>query len=134
MSAPALKDKAVKVTTALPNGAAAVNGTAIDTGCGANGDQLADVEFLLSAPALTVTEQPDDKNMTYDIEHSVDNSTFTKLLENVIVQTGAGGAGAAAATSQFRLPADANRYIRANATGDATGDSTTADMTLELVA
>lgn len=49
----------------------------------------------------------------------------------VIVQTGAGGVGAAAATFRFRLPQVTKRYIgfvitpSANSTGDASGVSAT---------
>ena len=127
-----LKDADLIITKALPNGAASTATDGIDLGHGANGDWLADVEFEVSAPALTTAEQPDDKTMTYIIEHDTDSAfgSAATLIDRVIVQTGAGGAGADAATKRVRLPSDCNRYIRLKATGSATGNSSTKSMTL----
>lgn len=86
---------------------------------------LAEVEFRLTAPALTTTILPDTKTCTYSIEMD-DDSGFgspTVLYPSVLVQTGAGGAGAAAAEYRFRVPAEVQRYIRAKATFGA--DTTT---------
>jgi hypothetical protein len=114
------------------------NGTALDLGNAltARGARLADCELLLSAPALTTTMLPDTKTMTYSIESSVD-SAFTSpitLAGSCIVQTGAGGAGAAAATFRLKVPSDCARYIRAKAVSGANvTDSSTLSMKLELL-
>jgi len=50
----------------------------------------------------------------------------------VLVQTGAGGAGAAAATARFAIPSDCERYVRVTATNSGTGDASGASMTVNL--
>src|SRR5262245_14859412 len=123
-----LKDAGLKGTLALPNGAANTSGAAIDLGLSAFGDFLANCEFILSAPALNTTQQPDAKTMKYDIIHS-DNSDLSSpstLYPTVVTQTGAGGAGAAATTFTFRVPVDSKRYVGVKATGSASGDSSAA--------
>lgn len=128
-----LKDTLVKVTKALPNGAASTTSDAIDLGHGDKGDFLAPVEFKISAPALGATPLPDAKTMKYSIVHS-DNSDLSSpstLMPDVITQTGAGGAGDTAETLVVRLPVDVKRYIGLKATGSASGDASGATMTLE---
>jgi hypothetical protein len=130
-----LKDAQLKVTRALPNGAAAVTSTAIDTQNSSLGDQPGDVEFLISAPAMGTTPMADAKTMIYDVIHSdnADLSSPVTLVDNIITQTGAGSAGCAAATKRFRLPSDAKRYIGFTATGSASGDATGSSATLEAL-
>lgn len=132
-----LKDAAVKKTWALPNGAATTYATpGIDLGHTTAGKLLADCEFLLSAPALNTTQLPDAKTMIYsillDTVDPIDGSSVVKYA-SVITQTGAGGAGAAAATYRFRLPSDATRILGARAVGSASGDATGASATLEAL-
>jgi hypothetical protein len=133
----AIQDAATNITKALPAAAStAANSDGIDTGKGTTGRQLADIEFLLSAPAVTTTMVPDTKTITYKIQHDNDSAfgSPTTLFDAVIVQTGAGGAGAAAATYRFRLPSTAERYIRAVATtGADTTDSSAVSMTLKAL-
>lgn len=129
-----VKDASLKITRALPASTTAVTSTAFDTGkCTTLGKQLADVEFLVSAPALTATQLPDTKTMTYDIIESdnADLSTPSVLQSAVITQTG--DTGAAAATNRFKIPTDAKRYIGLRITPSAagTGDASGADATLE---
>jgi hypothetical protein len=131
-----LRDAGLKLTRALPNGAANVSSSSIDTGNSASqGSQPGEVEYLLSAPAMNATQMPDAKTMKYDIlfSDSADLSGPTTYITAAITQTGAGSAGCAAATFRFRLPSNANRYIGFKATGSASGDSTTATATLEAL-
>lgn len=130
-----MRDALKKVTKALPNGAAAVTSDAIDTEKGTRGEHLQDIELLLSAPALNVTEQPNAKTMIYDIISSAnsDLSSPTTVVAAAITQTGAGGAGAAAATYRYKLPTSGARYWGAKATGSASGNATTASLTLEML-
>lgn len=130
-----LKDALLKVTKALPNGAANVTSDSIDTGVSSRGTHLARCELLLSAPALNTTQQPDNKTMTYDILGSAnaDLSAPSITVAGVIVQTGAGGAGAAAKEYRFKLPTTGPRYWGFKATGSASGNATTASGTCELV-
>lgn len=130
-----IKDELLKVTKALPNGAAAVTSDSIDTGKSSRGDHLAPCELLLSAPALTTTQQPDAKTLTYDIlgSDNADLSAPSVTVAGVIVQTGAGGAGAAAAEYRYALPSNGPRYWGFKATGSASGNSSTASGTIQMV-
>lgn len=133
-----LKDAALKLTRALPNGAATVYASpGIDTNkATAQGKQLAGMEFILTAPAMNTTEMPDAKAMIYSIlVDDVDpvDSASDVLMPSVITQTGAGGAGCAAVTYRFRLPTNAKRIVGFRAVGSASGNSTTASATLQPV-
>ena len=132
-----LKDANVKLTRALPASTAAMTtASSIDTGKASSlGHQGGEHEYLLSAPLVTTAQLPDSKTFTYDIIHS-DNSDLSSpvtLISALITQTGAGGAGAAAATKKFRLPSDAKRYIgfKVTASASGTGDASAATATLE---
>jgi hypothetical protein len=140
----AVKDADVKKTVALPNGAATTYLTpGFDLGITTpQGRMLADVEWLLSAPALNTTQCPDAKTVKYsimlDTVDPVDGSS-TLYLTDLITQTGAGGAGAAAATKKFRLPSDLSnilssaRILGVRVVGSASGDASGATATLEAV-
>ena len=131
----ALKDAQVRNTRALPASASAtVDGAALDLGHGSFGDFVAQAEFKLSAPAVNATRAPDTRTFTYSIIHSdnADLSSPTVLYPGVIVQTGAGGAGAAAASHICRLPVDVKRYIGTRiVSGVSTGDASSVAATLE---
>jgi hypothetical protein len=137
MASPAVRDALVKATRALPASTTAVTSGAIDTGKGSAGDQVANVDFLLSAPVATITQLPDTKTFTYAVIMSddADLSSSTTLYPSVIVQTGATGGSAAAATFRFRIPSTAKRYIGFTVTPSAsgTGDASAATATLEVM-
>lgn len=137
-TSPNLRDAGAKLTRALPNGAATVYATpGIDTGVsGSLGAQSGDIEYLLTAPAMNTTQMPDAKTMIYSIlVDTVDpvDASSTVLMPSVITQTGAGGAGCAAATYRFRLPSTAPRILGFRAVGSASGDATGASATLEAL-
>ena len=72
------------------------------------------MEFLLTAPALNATILPNAATMTYQIVAADDAAlsvNLTVLLPGAIVQTGAGGVGAALATRRWRMPTVCQRYI-----------------------
>lgn len=122
-----IKDAALKNTRALPAAASTtVDGAALDLGHGAKGDHLVDAELKISAPAVTTVMAPDTKTFTYSVIHSdnPDLSTPSVLIAGCIVQTGAGGAGAAAAEYTCRLPVDVKRYVGVRIVSGA--DTTTA--------
>jgi hypothetical protein len=135
---PNVRDAALKLTRALPNGAATVYATpGIDTGkVTSHGSQPGNVEFLLTCPAMNTTEMPDAKTMIYSILHDdvdpIDGSSVV-LMPSVVTQTGAGGAGCAAAEYRFKLPSNAKRIIGVRAVGSASGNATTASCTLEVL-
>ncbi len=128
-----LRDAELQVTKALPNGAATVNSGSIDLEHSTNGVHVADCELLIEAPALATADLPDTKTMTYDVEHSDDDSSWSDLANGVLVQTGADGAGAAAATARVRLPSTVKRYVRAVATNSGAGDASDKSVTAGLV-
>jgi hypothetical protein len=134
-----VRDAAFITVNALPPAAkVTVFGTAIDLADTptAAGARLASCEWLLSAPALTTEMLPDTKAMTYSIEASVDAAFTTPitLAGSCIVQTGAGGAGAAAATFRLPIPSDCARYIRAKAiSSEDVSDCSSVSMKMELL-
>lgn len=129
-----VRDAALEVTKALPNGAATTASDGIDLGHGPKGDFLVNCELAIEAPALGATPMPNAKTMTYDVFHDTDAAfgTEVKLGTAVLVQTGAGGVGCAAATARFRLPVDVNRYVRVKATGSGAGDASGSSFTAGL--
>lgn len=124
-------DKSLIRTKALPNGAASTVTDAIDLGHGTTGRHLADMEFLLEAPAMGVTPMSNGKTMIYSIETDNDSAFGSATVVNaaLITQTGAGGAGCAATSARFRLPTNCERYVRIKATGSASGDASGSSMT-----
>jgi hypothetical protein len=135
-----MKDALLKVTKTLPNAASTtVNSTGIDLQEGTRGDFLADVEILITAPALNTTILPDTRTMTYSLYHDTDPAFGTETLvygaAGQIVQTGAGGVGAALATFRGRLPTTVKQYIRLKiASGASTTDASATSATLEVLA
>ena len=129
------EEAAVKKTLALPTGASTVATAGIDLGHGLKGDFLARSELLITAPLLVVGELANTETMTYDVYHDTasDFSGEALLLKEVITQTGAGGAGAAAASVQVALPAGVSRYIRVKATNSAAADASAKSLTAQLV-
>lgn len=130
-----LKDAKYSVTTALPNGAATVASAGQDLDITTNADFQAGVELLIEAPALATADLPDTETMTYDVYHDTASGfgSETLLAGSVLIQTGAGGAGDAAASVRVALPSDVKRYIRVKATNSGAGDASDKDMTTSLV-
>jgi len=127
-------DVGLKVTKALPNGAASITSDGIDLGHSTRGDHLAACTLVLNAPACTTTQLGDTQTLTYSIEHddASDFGTVATLFSSVIVQTGAGGAGDVAAEKEFSLPPDVKRYVRAKCTKTGATNASTASLTLAL--
>jgi len=126
-----VKDASLSESKALGTADGTVQTTGFDLGAlSARGARLEDCELEISAPVLTTTELPDADTCTYSVE-SDDNSSFSSakiVADKVLVQTGAGAAGAAAAKARFRLPSDCEQYVRVKAvlaggTGDCSGKS-----------
>ena len=134
MTGYARKDTSLKVTKALPNGAASTTSDGIDLGLTTRSDFTAPCELLLTAPAMATGVMGDAKTMIYSIEMD-DNSSFSSAtsIATILTQTGAGGAGCSAATARYKLPSNVERYVRVKATGSTTGNASTSSMTLELL-
>lgn len=134
MSRQYLVDAALKLTLALPNGAATTTSTGLDLG-DSSGDMRADVEVRLSLPALGVTPLADAKTMKIQVLGSAnsDLSSPTILADQVLIQTGAGGVGAAAIATRYKPASNCPRYIFFKATGSASGDASASVLTAQLV-
>ena len=133
-----IRDALLKTSDALPNGATTtVYGTSIDTGDGANGELVARHEFLLTYPALSTTILPDTRTMTYSIVSettSTLDSSATVEIPSIVVQTGAGGVGAAGGTIRYRTRVGVNRYVGVKVvSGASTTDASATKVTNELL-
>jgi len=124
-----LQDAAVNpAALALPAGAATVNGASIDLN--AVNPFLAGVEFEVVAPACSNAQVASGETVTYTIEESTDDSTFTDvIILDELTQTGA-GAGVATATQRFTVPSHVSRYIRLSITKTGGTDASGASATL----
>ena len=129
-----LVDATLRKVFALGTADGTTQSAAIDLGrvLTARGHHPEGLEIEIEAPALTTTELPDADTATYSIEmDTVSNFASPTVVEDtVIVQTGAGGAGAAAQTNRFRLPLDLEQFVRvkcvlAGGTGDCSGKNCT---------
>lgn len=98
------------------------------------GGDIESIVFELAGPALTTAQLADTKVVTYKLEDSADGSSFATVDPLIqTTQTGAGGAGAAAKTIRFRLPANTRRYVRIAQTASATPGTLTASMVAKLL-
>ncbi len=118
---------------ALPDSASGVVNTAsIDLE--AHENFLADCEFEISAPAMTVTMLPNADTATFSVQDSADDASFSEILDQVLVQLGAGSAGAVAQTKRFRVPTDVRRYVRVTCTlSNGCTDSSAVTFTLKAM-
>jgi len=130
-----LGDAELTVTKALPNGAATIYTDGIDLGVSDDGLHLADCELEISAPALATAELGDGDTIKYSVEMDNDSAfgSPTALFPDVLTQTGADAAGAAAATKRVRLPSDVERYIRVKAVNSAAGNASGKSVTASLL-
>ena len=128
------RDRLLTRAITLPNGANTTNSTGVDLGESALSQFVADAEVLVTAPALTTGQLGDTQTITYSLRHSnnANLSGDVELAANLIVQTGAGGAGAAAATRRFRMPTDVRRYVflRAVKTGASNASTASGEMAI----
>jgi hypothetical protein len=129
------RDAALSLTRALPNGAATVTSTSLDTRNSTRGDLTAHTELEISAPALTTGQLGNGATITYSVIGSTaaDLSNPVTIAGSVLVQTGAGGTGAAAASKRVGLPTNCPRYIGFTATNSAAGNASAANATAALV-
>ncbi len=137
MGTPAyLADASLKDSFALPNGAAATQSDGIELPQGANGHFVAGHECLIEAPAMATGVMGDGKTMIYSVETDSDPEfgSPTVIIPEIMRQTGAGGAGCAAKSQRFRLPANVERYVRVKATGSTTGNASSASATFTIFA
>jgi hypothetical protein len=128
-----LKDALLRTEHALPNGAATTNGTGIDLANSTRGEFVAECEAVVTAPALTTTQLGDGQTIAYHLYHDTAVGFGTEtLIATLGTQTGAGGAGAAAAEYRLRLPSTVKRYLRLKTVKTGASNASTADAMLEL--
>jgi hypothetical protein len=129
-------DPSLKKTTALPaSGTTAVASAGIDLGHSVRGIPPGKMELRIEAPVMSTTELADAATVVYTLYHS-DAANFAGeaiLLPNLITQTGANSAGAAAAVKQVRLPTDCKRYIRVKGDPSANTDKSGKSFVIQLV-
>ena len=126
-----IKDAALIKSKALPAAGASASTNSIDLQ--AVDASFERIEVEVSIPALP--NLADTKTNTTTLEDSADDSTFAAIAGlATLVQTGASGTGAAAASRTVRLPSGTRRYLRATcAVTSAGGDSTAKSVTLSLL-
>ncbi len=135
MALPLVKDELLSVTKELPNGAATTVSDGIDLGLSTQATFCCG-EVLIEAPALATADLGDAATIKYEVYHaaSSDFSDEASLYGTPqLTQTGAGGAGAAAATKRVALPTNVSRHIRVKATNSAAGDASDKSFTVSLV-
>lgn len=129
------RDYGTKVTKALPNGAATIYTDGLDLGHTENGIPPAGAMLEIVAPALAFADLGDAATMKYDVQCDTDSAfgSAQTLAKEVVVQTGAGGAGAAAQTVLYAIPPHAERYLRVAVTNSAAGDASDKSVIANLV-
>ncbi len=129
---PQLTDALLTKTFALPGGAATSYSGAFKVNEPGYEFTPGNAELLVEAPALTTGQLPDGQTVAYSLEQSLDEAFTTPvaLYGVLFTQTGAGGAGAAAANDRVRLPLDVLPYVRLKAvkTGAASAAAKSASI------
>lgn len=127
-----LQDASLVKTKALPAAAAANFSTSIDLGQKNLGPSADFIEVEISVEAMP--SLVDTKTATLTLKDSADDSTFAAIPGvATIVQTGAGGAGAAAASRIIKLPPGTRQYLRLDAAVESGGgDNTAKSYTLKV--
>jgi hypothetical protein len=118
-------------TVATPAGGASATSGPIDAGEIA--DLLPDAFLFVEAPALTVDQLPDGESLTYAILGSRNRSMTSPDVTTLGTQTGAGGAGAAAAMLATRLPGAGPCFaLRITASASAAASHIPIDLNVAL--
>jgi hypothetical protein len=129
-----MRERQTIKTVALPAAGASASTPAIDFGTARPGPQGKGFELVVEVPALP--NLADTKKCTVIIEDSANGSSYAQVPSTgSMVQTGAGGAGAGAASMKLYLPSSVRRYVRATATVEASGGSniaTSLTMAVEI--
>jgi len=116
----------------LPAAAASVGTASINFESTTLGPAADDIEGLISIDATP--SLVDAKTVILTVEDSADDSSFTTIAGvGSLTVTGAGGAGAAAASQRFKFPPATRQYVRAKAAVlTAGGDNTAVSFYLKV--
>lgn len=134
-----LEDAQLSVSTPLPASAATVTTPGLDLAQTTNGDFTADADFLATVPAVTTGMLGDAATLKWSIVTgaTVDANgviqSVTVLYPDIMTQTGAGGAGAAANSKRIGLPSDVQRYVGLRGIKSASGDASSVSATLKML-
>ncbi len=92
------------------------------------------LEVMVSADAAP--NLANSQTCIIELQDSADNVTFVKVasIDDITIQTGGGGVGAAAASIRIALPSTIRQYIRINdAMSSTAGDNTAVGITFQLL-
>jgi hypothetical protein len=125
-----LADADLTVAVALPAAPGTVVSGSVDLG---DAPHVSGAELRFNSPALNATELPDGESVTYAVEESDDDVSFTSLC-TVGAVTGAAGAGAAAESFRFAPASTGARYHRLSAVSSAgAGDQSGSSAEIQIV-
>lgn len=116
-----LQDASVALTVSVPSAGNNSTSTALDLGQLTPFPMNEHIDFLLAVPAQATLAET--KTVTLKVQDSADGVSFADLAGvGTLVQTGAGGVGAAASTLRVKLALGVRRYVAINvATAGSSG-------------
>ena len=120
---------------ALPAGASTtVNGASIDLSANTAFHATVELELVSSSSTLSTSALPDTRTLTYTLQESTDDISFTDVfILSKANMVGGGGIGDTANTARFRLPSDISQYIRVECvSGTSVGDCSGSTMALTM--
>lgn len=116
-------------TVAIAGGGAVTAGFDLEQ---VTGGDIEEVVFELFCPAAAGIS--DTKVASYVLQDSADGVTYAAVDPGISTsQTASGGAGIAAKTVRFRLPANTRRFVRISQTLTATPGTVTGSMVAKLL-
>lgn len=136
MMGTSMRDELLKATLALPDTQGSVKGAAIEIGNTERADFDVRCEAEVVAPALVVGDLGNGDTMTYSVitSETADFNESTVLCRDVIVQTGADGAGAASQAAKVRLPiSGVLKYVGIEIENSDYNDASDKSATLSLL-
>ena len=131
-----LQDASLTQPFALPSSTSPTNAAGLNLPVSPRSDFAAEVDFLVTAPALNATQLPNAATMTYSVQTDT-TAAFaspTTVIEVLGVQIGVSSAGAAGSSMRFRLQSGTQPFVRAVATGSGNGDCSGQSATFQILA
>lgn len=128
-----MKDALLVTTKAYPAAGAAADSTSFDLAARTSPKGVFPGDMVLEIAYPLTTTLVDGKLITFTIQDSADNSSFTTTKQTATV-LGITGNGNAAGTYRFRLSPTVRRYVNVNVSIPAdAGNNTAYSYTLSLV-
>lgn len=126
------RDRLLELSVALPNGAATTRSGRLTLSQTSRGIVTGDHELVITAPAVAVGPLPDGGTLGYRVVSYVNDADSSGTVLQSWTQTGAGGAGAAAAVWRTRLPLRIEGQIALEVVKSGTGDASALTARMEL--